>query len=130
MNHARQTVGHQDSGLDPAIGTATTAAQLRPAGSRTQVFQGSEHGSGISFFLVENAPGHGPELHRHPYTETWTVLGGQATITMGEQEVVADEGTTAVVQPGVWHGFTNTGTDTLRMMCIHAAPHMVTEWLA
>ncbi|MBD5786012.1 cupin domain-containing protein [Cellulosimicrobium terreum] len=103
------------------------AEDIRIAGSRTLRFEGADHGSGISFFLVTNDPGQGPGLHRHPYSETWTVLEGEATIVIGDEQVVARGGGTAVVAPHVWHGFTNTGTTTLRMMCVHASPTMIQE---
>ncbi|GAB3170683.1 cupin domain-containing protein [Myceligenerans halotolerans] len=103
------------------------AETIRIPGSRTLRYEGRDHGSGVSFFLVTNDPGQGPGLHRHPYSETWSVLEGEATITIGEETVVARAGDTAVVQPDVWHGFTNTGTGTLRVMCIHASPTMIQE---
>lgn len=100
---------------------------LRLPGGRTLRFEGQHHGSGVSFFLVDNDPGQGPALHRHPYTETWVVMEGQATIRLGEREVVAGVGDTAVVPPDTWHAFTNTGAGTLKMMCIHASPVMIQE---
>lgn len=104
------------------------ASAIRVEGSRTLRFVGAEHGSGISFFLVTNDPGQGPGLHRHPYTETWTVLEGEATIRDGDDTVVARAGDTAVVQADTWHGFTNTGDGVLRIMCVHASPEIVQEW--
>jgi mannose-6-phosphate isomerase-like protein (cupin superfamily) len=98
------------------------ADALRLSGSRTLRFDGAAYGSGVSFFLVANEPSQGPRLHRHPYTETWTVLEGEAAITVGRHTVVARAGDTAVVQPGIWHRFENTGTGILRMVCIHASP--------
>ncbi|WNB86254.1 cupin domain-containing protein [Cellulomonas sp. ATA003] len=112
---------------DPPRARVVPADALRPPGSRTLRFEGRDHGSGISFYLVTNDAGQGPGLHRHPYTETWTVLEGTATIFMGEEQVVARAGDTAVVQPGTWHGFTNTGDGVLRIMCIHASPVFVQE---
>ncbi len=106
---------------------AIPAETIRVPGSRTLRFEGRDHGAGISFFLVTNDPGQGPGLHRHPYTETWSVLEGEATITIGDETVVARGGDTAVVGPNVWHGFTNTGTGTLRVMCIHASDTMIQE---
>lgn len=122
--------GKSQDAFDSAVGTVITAAQLSLTGSRTLKFEGADYGSEISFFFVRSNPGQGPELHRHPYTETWIVLHGEATITMGDNKVVATEGTTAVVQPEVWHRFVNSGQETLQMMCIHAAPRMITEFLA
>lgn len=103
------------------------AEAIRVPGSRTLRFEGRDHGSGVSFFLVTNDPGQGPGPHRHPYSETWSVLEGEATITIGEDVIVAGAGDTAVVPPDVWHGFTNTGTGPLRVMCIHASPTMIQE---
>ncbi len=100
---------------------------LRIAGSRTLRFEGRDHGSGVSFFLVDNDPGMGPALHRHPYTETWTVLEGEVSIRIGDSTIAGRPGDTAVVAPETWHGFTNTGVGRLRMMCIHASPVMIQE---
>jgi quercetin dioxygenase-like cupin family protein len=50
--------------------------QVIPAGEQQRspaTFEGESHGSGVSFFLVNNEPGQGPDLHRHPYSETWIV---------------------------------------------------------
>ncbi|WP_129664162.1 cupin domain-containing protein [Phytoactinopolyspora endophytica] len=105
------------------------ASELRVGESQTLRFEGRPYGSGISFFLVKNEPGQGPGLHRHPYSETWTVLEGEATIRIGDETLVAHAGDTAVVAPDVWHGFTNTGSGTLRVMCVHASDVMIQEWL-
>jgi mannose-6-phosphate isomerase-like protein (cupin superfamily) len=111
----------------PDIRPVVHVSQLRRAGSRTARFEGRAHGSGISFFLVDADPGHGPGLHRHPYSETWVVLEGQATITIDGRELVAEADDCAVVPSGVWHGFVNTGSGALRMICIHASDVMVQE---
>lgn len=116
------------------MSTRTTIAtipadELRIGTSDSVRFEGRAHGSGVSFFLVDNAPGEGPGLHRHPYTETFTVVEGQATITVGEQQVVAGPGTTLVVPAGAWHGFRNTGSGRLKIMGIHASDVIVQEWL-
>ena len=102
-------------------------SELVVGASRTLRFEGEQHGSGGSFFYVDNDPGMGPGLHRHPYTETWIVIEGEATIRMGDETVVAHAGDTAVVAADTWHGFTNTGTGRLRIVCIHASPVMIQE---
>lgn len=96
-------------------------------GSRTLRFEGSRYASGVSFYLVTNDPGQGPALHRHPYTETWTVIEGRASIQVGDEVLDAGPGDTAVVQPGTWHGFTNSGEGTLRIICIHASPDFIQD---
>ena len=94
---------------------------------RTLKFEGRPYGSGISYFLVDNDPGQGPDLHRHPYPETWIVLDGEARITIGDEQVIATAGDTATVVANVWHGFKNSGTGRLRIMCIHASDVMIQE---
>ena len=106
---------------------AIPASELLVGTSRTMRFEGESYGSGISFFAVDNDPGMGPGLHRHPYTETWHVIEGEATIRMGDDTVTAHAGDTAVVAADTWHGFTNTGQGRLRMVCIHASPVMIQE---
>jgi quercetin dioxygenase-like cupin family protein len=105
------------------------ADEVRVGETKTLKFEGKAYGSGISFFLVENQPGQGPGLHRHPYSETWTVLEGEATIRIGDETLVGRAGDTAVVGPDVWHGFKNTGDNVLRIMCVHASDVMIQEWL-
>jgi quercetin dioxygenase-like cupin family protein len=116
--------GSSDDARRPAV---IPADRIRITGSRTLRFEGKDHGSGVSFYLVTNDPGQGPELHRHPYTETWSVLEGEATIRIGDESIIAHAGDTAVVQRDTWHGFTNTGTGVLRIVCIHASPVMIQE---
>ncbi len=106
--------------------TATTpppnAADAQRIGTRrTQRVEGSAHGSGVSYFLVDNAHGAGPALHRHPYSETFQVLHGRARFTVGDETVVVEAGTTVVVPPRTWHRFVNTGPDRLNLIGIHAS---------
>ena len=104
------------------------ADSIRIGDSRTLRFEGASYGANVSFFLVTNDPGRGPSLHRHPYDETWSVLEGEATIVVGDATFVARAGDTAVAPANTWHRFTNTGTGTLRVVCIHASPVMIQEF--
>jgi quercetin dioxygenase-like cupin family protein len=72
--------------------TRVRAAELVVGSGRTARFEGENHGSGVSFFLVDNDPGQGPGLHRHPYTETWVVRAGSAAITADGETVEAVAG--------------------------------------
>lgn len=118
-----------ESASPPPAGRVIPADEIRAAeGSRTLRFEGTDFGSEISFFLVTNDPDQGPGLHRHPYTETWTVLEGKAAIRVGDETLHAGPGDTAVVAADVWHGFTNTGSGILRIMCIHASAVMIQEF--
>ena len=80
-------------------------------------FVGAEHG-GVPFsvILVHTGPGGGPAVHRHPYPEVFIVEAGEATFTLGSEQVVVPAGHVVVGPPDVAHGFTNTGSR-------GAAPH-------
>ena len=94
---------------------------------RTVLFQGRDHGSGVSFFLVNDTPGQGPRLHRHPYSETWIVQSGRAVFLADGQELLPDVGDVVVVGPGTAHKFVNLGPDRLQLVCIHASPELIQE---
>lgn len=109
----------------PAI---VPAADLGIGTGRTRRFIGAEHGAGVSYFFVDNEPGQGPDIHRHPYPETWVLLEGQARISIGDRTLDAVEGDTATAPAGAWHGFKNSGTGRLRVLCIHASDRIIQEW--
>jgi mannose-6-phosphate isomerase-like protein (cupin superfamily) len=109
----------------PAI---VPAADLRVGTGRTRMFIGAEHSAGVSYFFVDNEPGQGPDLHRHPYPETWVVLEGEARITIGDDTLHAGEGDTATAPAEQWHGFKNCGSRRLRILCIHASDRIIQEW--
>jgi mannose-6-phosphate isomerase-like protein (cupin superfamily) len=95
----------------------------------TLAFEGEPHGSGVSFFLVYNEPGAGPDLHRHPYSETWIVRSGAARFTADGEDIDAGPGDILVVGPNTPHKFKNAGSERLDIVCIHASPRMVQEEL-
>jgi mannose-6-phosphate isomerase-like protein (cupin superfamily) len=92
-------------------------------------FEGEAYGSGVSLFLVNNEPGEGPDLHRHPYSETWIVRSGKARMTADGQDVEAGPGDIMVVSAEIPHKFKNIGTDRLDIVCIHASPRIIQEEL-
>jgi mannose-6-phosphate isomerase-like protein (cupin superfamily) len=91
----------------------TTEELRRNPTSRTATFEGEAHGAGSSFFLVDNEPGQGPPLHRHPYSETWVVLSGEALITAGDAQIEAREGDVLTVSAETPHKFVNVGMGTI-----------------
>ena len=103
------------------------AGELRPSPGGTITFEGEPHGSGVSFFLVNNQPGAGPDLHRHPYAETWIVRSGRGRFTADGEDVDAGPGDIVVVGPATPHKFKNVGTERLDVICIHASPRMIQE---
>ena len=110
-----------DTGIVPATA-------LRVGTGKTRRFVGREHGAGLSYFFVDNDPGQGPGLHRHPYPETWLVLEGIADITIGDDVLRASAGDTATAPLWTWHRFVNAGPGRLRILCLHASPVIVQEW--
>jgi mannose-6-phosphate isomerase-like protein (cupin superfamily) len=103
--------------------------ELPPSPNRTVQFEGEPYRAGVSFLLIDNEPGQGPELHLHPYSETWIVQGGRALITAGEEEIEVGSGDVVVDEPDTPHGFRNLGPGRLEIVCIHAADPMVTRGL-
>jgi quercetin dioxygenase-like cupin family protein len=91
--------------------------------------KGAEHGATISVILDHSEPGHGPRLHQHPYDETWVVIGGDLTFQAGDEELRAGPGDIVIVPPDTPHKFTNNGPGPANLVCIHAHPTFVTEWL-
>jgi mannose-6-phosphate isomerase-like protein (cupin superfamily) len=78
---------------------------------------------------VNNAPGEGPDLHRHPYSETWIVRSGRARMTADGQDVEAGPGDIMVVGPETPHKFKNMGTERLEIICVHSSPRIIQEEL-
>ncbi len=67
------------------------AGELQPNARGTVRFDGEPYGFSVSFFLVNNEPGAGLDLHKHPYSETWIVRAGTARITADGVDVVAGQ---------------------------------------
>jgi mannose-6-phosphate isomerase-like protein (cupin superfamily) len=103
------------------------SGELQPSPGGTITFEGEAYSSGVSFFLVDNEPGAGPDLHRHPYSETWIVRSGHARFTADGNELEAGPGDIIVVTPETPHKFKNVGAERLDIICIHDSPRMVQE---
>jgi quercetin dioxygenase-like cupin family protein len=114
--------------MNTQIPAVVPADELGIGTGRTRRFIGAEHSAGVSYFFVDNEPGQGPDVHRHPYPETWVVLEGEARITIGDATIIAVEGDTATGPAGMWHGFKNCGDGRLRVLCIHASDRIIQEW--
>jgi mannose-6-phosphate isomerase-like protein (cupin superfamily) len=101
--------------------------QRSPRGTVT--FEGEPHGSDVSMFLVNNESGEGPDLHRHPYSETWLVRSGNVRMTADGEDIDAGPGDIVVVGPLTPHKFKNLGPGKLDIICIHASPRMIQDSL-
>ena len=101
------------------------------AGAWSGEFQGAPNRSDVSvIFNLMDAPGQGPALHRHAYSETFVIRRGTVEFTVGAENVVAHAGQIVVVPAGVPHAFVGRGDAPIEMFDIHASPEIVTEWLA
>lgn len=104
--------------------------ELQSPDSATARYQGSEHGADASLFWVRTPPGEGPDAHWHPYTETWVVLDGEVRIETGEESLHAGPGAIVTVSANTVHSFRNIGTTVLEMICIHASPAIIQDFVA
>ena len=101
-----------------------------PGNDISRTFEGGRHGpSSVSFFLVHNRPGEGPKLHHHPYDETFIILEGRVLVRVGSETVDGGPGDIVIGPPGIPHGFTNLGPGQARLVCIHGAPAMKSEFI-
>jgi mannose-6-phosphate isomerase-like protein (cupin superfamily) len=92
-------------------------------------FEGAEHGSGVSFFVVDMAPGEGPKLHLHPYSETFLLQAGRARFELGGESIEAAAGDVVVAPAETAHCFEAIGSERLRLVSIHAAARIETTWM-
>jgi quercetin dioxygenase-like cupin family protein len=92
-------------------------------------FVGEDHGSSLTFLVVEAPPGSGPGLHAHPYEEIIITQEGTATFFTGDSEREVGPGEVVVIPAGQPHGFVNSGDTVLRQLDIHASPRFSTQWL-
>ena len=63
-------------------GTSAVTTTHYPAAPASQVVE-----SHTLAVIVDNEPGEGPGLHRHPYSETWIVRSGQVRFTADGQDL-------------------------------------------
>jgi quercetin dioxygenase-like cupin family protein len=92
-------------------------------------FEGKPYSAGASFFLGDPAPGKGPTLHKHPYSEICVVRSGQARMTVDGKEIVAGRGDIVVIEPETAHEYTAISYERLEMICIHVSDRFIIEWL-
>jgi quercetin dioxygenase-like cupin family protein len=90
-------------------------------------FEGGPYGGEVTIIVVDAAPGRGPSLHWHPYTETFILREGSGRFRLGDETIEASAGDALVVPAEVPHGF--KAIERLRMVAVHAAPRFETHWL-
>ncbi|HEX6355560.1 cupin domain-containing protein [Actinophytocola sp.] len=94
------------------------------------VFDGSDHGVSTSAFIVDVPADLGPRRHKHPYEEIFIIVEGSVRIEADGETVDAGTDDICVVPADTPHAFSNLGPGRARMVNIHAAPKVVTEFVA
>jgi mannose-6-phosphate isomerase-like protein (cupin superfamily) len=85
--------------------------------------------TGITFIIVDAAPGDGVKLHSHPYAEIFIVQQGTGLFTIGGKTIEATGNQILIVPANVPHKFINTGSRQLLQVDIHLNPKFITQWL-
>ena len=103
-------------------------AELTANGGTSATFQGGEHGTNVSFFVVRMTSGQGPKRHRHAYEETFVLLEGEIALETDGRSRSLVAGSVAVIPAGTWHAFQVTSAEPIHMVTVHPVPRIVTEW--
>jgi quercetin dioxygenase-like cupin family protein len=83
----------------------------------------------LSALEFEVAPGGGAQLHHHKrHSDSFYVLSGELEFQVGDQTLLATEGSYVLAPPGVPHGFRNTGDDPARALNLHTPGGFVQYW--
>jgi mannose-6-phosphate isomerase-like protein (cupin superfamily) len=102
------------------------SGELERSPRGTIAFEGKPYGSEVSLFLIDYPEaGDGPDLHKHPYAETWIVRDGSARFTVDDLVVEAGPGDMVVCAAETPHKFKNAGPGNLDIICIHPSPQFI-----
>jgi mannose-6-phosphate isomerase-like protein (cupin superfamily) len=93
------------------------------------LFEGRDHGAGVSVFVTRTPPGRHVPLHVHPYPETFLLLEGRGRWTAGDEVAELGPEDMLVVPPQTPHGFRNTGDVPLLVVSVHESGELQQTWL-
>jgi len=100
-----------------------SAAELWRPGVETRMRVSAENGaSEVCIFEQWVTPGHGAPTHSHPVEEVLTVRDGEADMWIDDSHVTVSAGQSLLIPAGRLHGFRNSGTGTLHIHAVLAAP--------
>jgi mannose-6-phosphate isomerase-like protein (cupin superfamily) len=99
-----------------------TREPWRPGVETAMVVSAVNGATQLCIFEQWVAPGAGAPTHSHPVEEVLTVRQGEAEMWIGEERVIVSEGQSLIVPAGFKHGFRNSGTATLHVHAVLAAP--------
>ena len=93
------------------------------AGVETRMVVSAQTGAAqLCIFEQWVAPGHGAPTHSHPVEEVLTVRDGEAEMWLDSERRIVSAGQAFIVPAGRLHGFRNSGTVTLHIHAVLAAP--------
>ena len=91
-------------------------------------FVGADQGDvGVSVFLFDGKPGHGPGPHRHPYDEIQFIREGRGRYIVNGEEFEAGAGDILIIKAGEVHSFKVIGERPLVQLDVHVSPTFIQE---
>lgn len=125
-HHDEQSHAHEGHSPVPTIINADEGEKLMMLGGRYVLLKATAEGSGAKeLFMGSEAlpPGSAIPVHSHDgYEEIIFIHKGNAQLTLGEETVVAEPGTTMFIPPGTWHGVAAHGDEEATMLFIFPEP--------
>jgi quercetin dioxygenase-like cupin family protein len=100
----------------------TVAEQWRAGVETRMVVSASTGAAQLCIFEQWIEPGAGAPTHSHPVEEVLSVREGQAEIWLDQAQILVRAGQSLVVPAGRKHGFRNSGSTTLHIHAVLAAP--------
>jgi quercetin dioxygenase-like cupin family protein len=94
----------------------------RPGVETAMVVSAINGAAQLCIFEQWVAPGAGAPTHSHPVEEVLTVRQGEAEMWIEDARAIVTEGQSLIVPAGRQHGFRNSGTATLHVHAVLAAP--------
>ena len=78
-------------------------------------------GQGFTMGVTTFPPGTSIRLHSHNCIEQVTVLEGEATVVLNDQEIPVKQYDTTQVPPGDFHRFINSGDGIMRILWVYGS---------
>jgi RNA polymerase sigma-70 factor, ECF subfamily len=105
------------------------ASDQGPERSPDGNIKGADYGASISLILDESDPGTGPTAASPPLRRDLGRAGGTSDLPVRRGAPRGRAGDIVIVPPEVAHKFTNDGPGRSKLVCIHASPTFIGEWL-
>jgi quercetin dioxygenase-like cupin family protein len=96
----------------------TKPTQELPGVTKREVITARDGAPNFCMRVFEVEPGSSTPQHSHPWEHEVFILSGQGTAVSKEGETTFNEGSVIFVAPDEPHCFINTGSQTLRFICL------------